>query len=130
VVKFGPVPVQPSWVLIVDDDPAIREALGEMLRDEGFSVATAEDGRAAMEWLREQRPASCAVLLDLMMPVMDGAHFLRAKQADAALRAIPVLVVTAAGTTFRFDRTPDVKDTIWKPIEVPRLLAAIESCLA
>jgi two-component system, chemotaxis family, chemotaxis protein CheY len=83
-----------------------------------------------MEWLREQRPASCAVLLDLMMPVMDGAHFLRAKQADAALRAIPVLVVTAAGTTFRFDRTPDVKDTIWKPIEVPRLLAAIESCLA
>jgi len=119
-----------SWVLIVDDDADIRDALSEILVDEGFPTATAANGREAIHWLQEQRPQSCVVLLDLMMPVMDGAGFLRAKQADRALRAIPVVIVSAAGAAFRFDRTPDVKETIAKPIEMPRLMAALESCVA
>lgn len=117
-------------VLIVDDDEGIRDALGEMLRDEGFSVATAANGREAIRWLQEQRPAACVVLLDLMMPVMDGAQFLRAKQADLELRTIPVVIVTAAGAAFRVDPTPDIRDTISKPIDLPDLMAAIESCAA
>ena len=63
-----------------------------------------------------------------MMPVMDGAEFLRAKQTDGALRAIPVVIVTAAGPGFRVDPTPDIRDTISKPIELSHLMAALESC--
>jgi CheY-like chemotaxis protein len=118
-------PPQLSWVLIVDDDEGIRDALSETLSDEGFPVATAANGQEAIDWLRERRPPSCVVLLDLMMPVMDGAGFLRAKQADPVLSAIPVLVVTAAGPALRVDRTPDVKDAISKPFELPHLMAAI-----
>jgi CheY-like chemotaxis protein len=116
-------------VLLVDDDEGIRDALSETLSEEGFSVVTAANGREAIHWLQAQRPQSCVVLLDLMMPVMDGAEFLRAKQADAALCKLPVVIVTAAGTAFRVDRTPDVKETISKPIELPDLMAAIDSCL-
>jgi CheY-like chemotaxis protein len=121
------VPPQPSWILIVDDDQAIRDALSEMLLDEGYPVATAANGMEAIAWLRTQQPRTCMVLLDLMMPVMDGVEFLRAKKDDPALRAIPVIVVTAAGRGFALDRTPDVKNTILKPIDLPELMAALES---
>jgi CheY-like chemotaxis protein len=124
------VPPPLRSVLIVDDDEGIRDALGEMLRDEGFSVATAANGREGILWLQAQRPQACVVLLDLMMPVMDGAQFLRAKQADVGLRTIPVVIVTAAGAAFRVDPTPDIRDTISKPIDLPGLMAAIESCAA
>lgn len=117
-------------VLLVDDDEGIRDALGEMLRDEGFRVVTAENGRKAIQWLQEHRPTSCVVLLDLMMPVMDGNEFLRAKQRDVSLSAIPVLVITAAGTRFCVDQTPDIKEFIDKPIAVPQLMAALESWCA
>lgn len=117
-------------MLLVDDDEGIRDALSETLSEEGFSVATAANGREAILWLQERRPQSCVVLLDLMMPIMDGSEFLRAKQADAALCEIPVVILTAAGARFRVDGSPDIKDTVSKPIELPHLMAAIESCLA
>jgi len=115
-------------ILLVDDDEAIRDSLSEFLREEGFSVATAENGRDAMQWLRDHRPTPCVVLLDLMMPVMDGGEFLRAKRVDAGLSPIPVVIITAAGAPFRIDLSPDIKDFIQKPIVLPRLMAALEAC--
>ena len=117
-------------ILLVDDDEAIRDSLSEFLREEGFSVATAENGRDAMQWLRDHRPTPCVVLLDLMMPVMDGGEFLRAKRVDAGLSPIPVVIITAAGAPFRIDLSPDIKDFIQKPIVLPRLMAALEACAA
>jgi CheY-like chemotaxis protein len=112
-------------ILLVDDDADIREALSETLRDEGFVVSTAGNGQEAICWLRDQRPASCVILLDLMMPVMDGSAFLREKRADPALVGFPVVLVTASAAVPQAQWTPDVRACLGKPIEMERLLAAI-----
>lgn len=83
-------------VLVVDDDPDIRETLGELIEAEGFSVATAPDGRAALETIRAGvRPSF--IVLDLMMPTMNGWDVLRAIRADRSLADVPVAVISASG---------------------------------
>ena len=83
-------------MLVIDDDPSICSALSEVLREEGFEVASATNGREALDLLRGG-PAPSAILLDLMMPVMDGWDFRQVQLQDPGLRDIPVVVVTAAG---------------------------------
>jgi CheY-like chemotaxis protein len=80
-------------VLVVDDDPVLRELLGRTLATAGYTVVEAENGRVALERLREVSPS--VILLDLMMPEMDGFEFLAALRGHAAWRAIPVVVITA-----------------------------------
>jgi CheY-like chemotaxis protein len=80
-------------VLVVDDDLTVRQLLRRMLEPEGYAVLEAENGRAALERLRELSPA--LILLDLMMPEMDGFEFLAEFRRHEAWRAIPVVVVTA-----------------------------------
>jgi CheY-like chemotaxis protein len=88
----------PRTVLIVDDDRHVAEALIEVLEDEGYGVAVASDGQAALDQLQAGlRP--CAIFLDLMMPVMDGWDFRHAQVSDTRLKDIPVVVVSAAGFT-------------------------------
>jgi CheY-like chemotaxis protein len=85
-------------VLIVDDDLDILDALTDLLESEGYSVTTVTDGRAAMSHLRRGlRP--CMILLDLMMPGMNGWDFRAEQMKDADLRDIPVVVVTAASVS-------------------------------
>jgi two-component system chemotaxis response regulator CheY len=127
-IAHGETTVAPSSILLVDDDEDIRDALSELLRAEGFSVATAPNGREALSWLREQHPASCIVLLDLMMPVMDGNAFLLAKQADPALAPLPVVIISASNSRLSLDDRPGVKAVVSKPIEIPLLMAALASC--
>jgi CheY-like chemotaxis protein len=115
-------------ILLIDDDEGIREALGELLREEGYDVDTAANGLEAMRWLTEHRPSSCVLLLDLMMPVMSGGEFLGRKQTDPLVSPYPVVIITASANANGFDRTPDVKACLSKPIEMPELLAAIERC--
>ena len=88
-------------VLIVEDDAATRELLREALSNEGWSVMEAENGRVALDRLDEQRPG--LVVLDLMMPEMDGFEFLAELRRDDMLKDVPVIVVTAADLT-REDR--------------------------
>jgi CheY-like chemotaxis protein len=80
-------------VLIVEDDTALRELLRRMLEREGYAVVEAEHGRAALDRLREGTPG--IILLDLMMPVMDGFEFLVELRREDAWRGIPVIVLTA-----------------------------------
>jgi CheY-like chemotaxis protein len=83
-------------VLVVDDDSAVRTALKELFETEGYTVAVAANGRAALNHLGGGlRP--CVVLLDLMMPVMDGWDFRTEQLKDPALKQIPVCILTAAG---------------------------------
>lgn len=82
-------------VLLIEDDPFIREALSEVLQDEGFAVETAVHGRAAADLLDAgARPR--LILLDLMMPVMDGWQFMGLLRAHEDWAQIPVIVVSAA----------------------------------
>jgi len=83
-------------VLLVEDEPAIALSLGDALREEGLAVATAQNGLEALQLLRNGlRPS--VILLDLMMPVMDGASFREAQRRDPRLAAIPVVVLSAGG---------------------------------
>lgn len=81
-------------VLIVEDDEAIRTILSEVLRDEGFDVYTAENGEDGLKLLDTiHRP--CLILLDFMMPVMNGQEFMEKKKQDDLIAGIPVVLVSA-----------------------------------
>jgi CheY-like chemotaxis protein len=82
-------------ILIVEDEASVRKTLREVLEDEGYPVAEASNGQEGLEYLRKN-PAPCLVLLDLMMPVMSGFEFLEAVKRDVTLRAVSVLIVSAA----------------------------------
>jgi len=113
-------------ILIVEDDAAISSAISETLREEGFEVVTAANGSEALQLLRTTPPPS-AILLDLMMPTMDGWDFRNEQLRDRALKDIPVIVVTAAGFSLETIRTQfgDVA-LIRKPVAYLDLLDALE----
>jgi CheY-like chemotaxis protein len=110
-------------VLVVDDDSAVRTALKELFETEGYDVAVAANGRAALNQLRlGVRP--CVVLLDLMMPVMDGWQFRTEQLRDAALREIPVVVMTASRLTG--DDALNGAEILQKPVALAQILEAVE----
>ena len=93
----GVLPRGEGSVLVVDDDPAIRDVLSNVLIDDGWRVATAADGKAALEAIEHERPT--AMVLDLMMPHLDGFEVLQTVRAQPATRDLPVVVVTAKELT-------------------------------
>src|SRR5881394_1924712 len=80
-------------VLVVDDEPMVRETLGQLLSDEGYVVDLAVDGKTALDKVHHARPD--AILLDLMMPGMNGRQFLQALRDDPRYATVPVLIMTA-----------------------------------
>jgi CheY-like chemotaxis protein len=109
-------------VLVVDDDPDIRDSLRALLEDEGYRVQTAADGAEAVATMRAEAP--CFVILDLMMPVMDGWEVTARMYDDDELSAIPVCVVTATP-----EWAPSSTCVLAKPVDVSRLLALVhEQC--
>jgi CheY-like chemotaxis protein len=110
-------------VMIVEDDPDTREMLERFLQLEGFKVRTAANGQLALQSLQDDS-ALCVILLDLMMPVMNGWQFRREQTKDPKLSKIPVVVVTAAGPR---DDIPVIDADGWlsKPVDFDRLLATI-----
>jgi CheY-like chemotaxis protein len=80
-------------VLVVDDDPDILEALSEILEAEGFEIRRARNGKEALERLEPAPPS--LILLDLMMPVMDGWEFAQRMRQKPAVAAIPIIVLSA-----------------------------------
>ncbi len=106
-------------VLVVDDDPAIRAALGEILVEEGYIVVTTADGREAIALARTRRPQ--VILLDLMMPMMTGWELVEHLRRDPELRSIPVCILSAYA-----DRAPaGVAAVLRKPLELEWLLQVI-----
>ena len=109
-------------VLLVDDDEDIRESIADVLRHYGFRVETAADGRDALERLRAGGPAPAVILLDLMMPVMDGWQFRAAQLADAALAPIPVVALSGQGRLEEHLPGLRIAEAIRKPFDVNQLV--------
>lgn len=108
-------------LLLVEDDPDIRDALAELLQEEGFAVATASNGREGLDRLAEvERP--CLILLDIDMPVMDGREFMAQVRADPELRDCTVLIVTAT----RGASPLGADGLLKKPFDIEELLGAVE----
>jgi CheY-like chemotaxis protein len=111
-------------VLIVEDDDDLREMMAQLLSLEGFQAAAVANGREALDYLREE-DAPGVILLDLMMPVMDGWEFRRRQQADPALAAVPVIVLSALDQSRAGDVRADA--VLNKPLDFDRLLALVRS---
>jgi DNA-binding response OmpR family regulator len=111
-------------VMVVEDDFAIRETLRELLEDEGFRVSWASNGREALAQLKERAPR--LILLDLMMPVMDGWEFRTAQQRDPDIARIPVVVISADHGLEQKVSGLSVAGWLAKPFELDALLAAVK----
>jgi len=112
-----------ATILVIDDDDDIREVLATVLDEAGFRVVTAANGREGLERLRED-PQPDVILLDLMMPEMDGYQFRAEQQRDPALRAIPTLIVTAGTVTSRVEAL-GAEAILRKPVGLRRLVDTI-----
>jgi CheY-like chemotaxis protein len=112
-------------VLIVEDDIDIRDALSQILEEEGYTVATAANGQEALDVLRSGPPPRL-ILLDLMMPVMNGWQFRAEQRSDPALASIPVVVISA--DTHIGDKAGQigVQEFFRKPIEIAGLLSTMQ----
>jgi CheY-like chemotaxis protein len=113
-------------VLVVEDDADILRAIVQVLQDEGVAVRAAANGRVALTMLREAGATlPCVILLDLMMPVMDGQEFRAAQLRDPALARVPVIVLTADGHAVEKAALMNSANALRKPVELETLLAAV-----
>jgi CheY-like chemotaxis protein len=111
-------------ILLVEDDAGIRDALALILGIEGYCVAAAGNGQEALDYLR-QRPPPRLILLDLLMPVLDGWHFRQEQRADPALAKIPVVILSAVENAPAEAARLGAAGYIHKPIETAPLLATV-----
>jgi CheY-like chemotaxis protein len=109
-------------VLVVDDDPDILEAICDILDAEGYDVARARHGEEALSQVEARRPA--VVLLDLMMPVMDGVAFAQALRLRPAVRDVPIVVISADGNPQRA-ASVGASGYLAKPFDIEALLAQV-----
>ncbi len=114
-------------VLVVDDDRSIREAMGELLVDEGYTVGHAGNGQEAIEYLRRRPTAPCLILLDLNMPVMTGWEFRRIQQQDPQLANIPIVVFSADRSVSHGIASLDAAAYLEKPVDIDLLLDTVSS---
>jgi CheY-like chemotaxis protein len=122
----APEPCPGNFVLVVDDDPDIRESLETVLGIHGHAVASAADGSEAITFLRQDGPQPCVILLDLMMPGMNGFDFRAQLEADPMLAEIPVVIITGAGILVDERANTLHAEILRKPFDLKALLKTVE----
>jgi CheY-like chemotaxis protein len=116
-------------ILLVEDDPALRTALAEILREHGYEVACASDGRDALAQLDGAAPS--VILLDLAMPVMDGWTFRAVQRSDPRFADIPTVVLSASLTADpRSLAALEPDAALAKPFEIERLIETVQRLCA
>jgi DNA-binding response OmpR family regulator len=115
--------MQGGRILIVDDEPMVRETIAQVLREEGYTVEVADDGTDALVKLDARRPD--AVLLDLMMPGMNGRQFLTALREERGDDQLPVVVMTAVHGVGERALSLGATDVVEKPFDIDDLLGKI-----
>jgi DNA-binding response OmpR family regulator len=117
-------------VLIVDDDPVVRRMLQLSFESEGFDVVTAADGIQGLEAMRKAKPG--VLVLDIMMPKLDGMKVLRELQADDDLRGTPVILLSAKATSLDIELglKAGAADYVTKPCDPIELVDRVRSLLA
>jgi two-component system chemotaxis response regulator CheY len=113
-------------VLVIEDDTDIREALAEVIEDGNYHAVGADNGEVALQKLRGGETIPCVILLDMMMPVMDGREFLSLQQNDATLKEIPVVLLSAHADAARAAAQLKAAAFLKKPIDLRELLRVID----
>jgi CheY-like chemotaxis protein len=114
-----------NTILVVDDEPLIREVVVDLLRDEGYAVVTADDCHAALEMVQQEAPA--LVLMDVMMPRMDGRAAFRAMREHAHGDGLPVILMSAMVEPADLDS--EITAFLRKPLDLEQLLALVAQLL-
>ena len=109
-----------NTILIVEDNPWIRESLKDALEFHGYTVKTANNGKEALEAIQVPSQHPKVIFLDLMMPVMDGYSFIKEVENDPVLSKVPIVVLSAVGD--QKNVSPIVKKVLTKPVWVDNLL--------
>jgi CheY-like chemotaxis protein len=117
-------PASTRWILVVDDDEATRLALEEVLIDEGYLVRTAQHGQDALEILRTGNKPPALVVVDMMMPVMDGWAFIGVMRQEPMLADVGVVAMSAGGNGL-LAMAPVSSDYLPKPVNLERLLGTV-----
>jgi CheY-like chemotaxis protein len=112
-------------LLVVDDDTDLREALEEVLRDAGHTVLGASNGREALDVLARTRPLPGLVLLDMMMPVLDGLGFAQELHTVPEWRDIPVVIFSASASNAAVAREVGACAYLRKPVDVEVLVETV-----
>ena len=115
-------------VMIIEDDPDIRAALADVIAEDGHDTVTAANGRDALEQMHAGNVSPCVIVLDLMMPVMDGWQFARGLREVAAWRGIPLVIVSAGDDIEEEARAIGARGHLRKPVDLDDLLATVLRC--
>ena len=131
ITPASPVPAvsrrRRGYILLVEDDPGVREGLSEIIANEGYRVVSCADGQMAMNRLASGGELPRMIVLDFGMPHMDGWEFLAERKKDARLRRIPVLGMSASQHFVDHSRPPEeVEELLKKPFPVEDILRSIE----
>jgi CheY-like chemotaxis protein len=113
-------------ILVVDDDPDVRDVMKDVLHDEGFEVAFAADGEEALRYLRGGA-SPCLILLDWMMPRCDGATFRERQLADPRFATVPVVLLTADARTEQKKDSLGIARILKKPVRFVELVDVLDS---
>lgn len=114
-------------ILVVDDDPAVRQTMKDVLEIHGYHVITASDGADAINKLSEMETLPCLILLDLMMPGMNGWGFLDFQRSNANYAGVPVVLCSAYEASAK---AIGIKPLLVKPVQLNSLLGAVQSFCA
>lgn len=115
----------PPVILVVDDDPDLRETLVDIFEDAGYATEAAEHGAAALELLQRAPDLPALVLLDMTMPVMDGETFAARMRQDPRLAQLPIVVYTARSDRERVAAQLHAAGSVAKPLKLGQLLAVV-----
>jgi two-component system, chemotaxis family, chemotaxis protein CheY len=121
-----PMPTEAPTILIVEDDEDARDLLKRILDAKGFNAAVAGDGAEALQYLRASEDEVDLILLDLMMPKMNGWEFRAAQLEDERFRSIPVVVLTADARAAAKAEEVSASGYVAKPVAFPKLMEMIE----
>jgi CheY-like chemotaxis protein len=111
-------------ILIVDDDPDIRDTVGDVLADEGYDVKLAANGREALDWLVQAERLPDLVLLDLMMPELDGWGFVAEVDRSERFAALPIVIFSAHAAAHQV-ASPKLRGHVGKPLQLQELLDVV-----
>lgn len=128
-MRLSPTKLRQKRILVVEDDPDVREVLVDLLQSLGAVVDTAEDGYTALQQLRRAQAQTDLIILDLMMPILDGYGFRKQQEEDYRIAAIPILLLSADGCIEEKRLKIGAREYVAKPVELSVLTQAVERCV-